>query len=67
MIPSVFVNLDTLPMTPNGKIDRRALPMPTSTRPELAEVFVAPHGPVEEMLAEVWQEILGIKTNWHSR
>jgi surfactin family lipopeptide synthetase A len=46
---------------PNGKIDRRALQIPDAVRPELAEAFVAPEGPVEEMLAEVWQEILGIE------
>ncbi|HRV96585.1 MAG TPA: phosphopantetheine-binding protein, partial [Anaerolineae bacterium] len=60
MIPSAFIPLEVLPTTPNGKIDRRALPMPDSTRPELAEAFIAPDGPVAEMLAEVWQEILGI-------
>jgi acyl carrier protein len=60
MIPSAFVTIDTLPMTPNGKIDRNALPVPETTRPELTDAFVAPKGPLEEGLAEIWQEVLKI-------
>jgi acyl carrier protein len=58
MIPSAFVTMDTLPMTPNGKIDRNALPIPQTTRPELAGAFVPLNGPIEEILAEIWQEVL---------
>ncbi|MBZ5536433.1 MAG: amino acid adenylation domain-containing protein [Acidobacteriia bacterium] len=59
MVPSFFVLLDTLPLTPNGKIDRRALPVPEGKR--LVEIsFVAPRTPLEESVASVWQELLGI-------
>jgi len=56
MLPSVFVLLDAMPVTPNGKLDRQALPAP-----ELggAEGYEAPSGAVEEILADLWAEILG--------
>jgi amino acid adenylation domain-containing protein len=57
MIPAVFARLDALPLTRNGKIDRRALPHPGSVaRPDNG--FVAPRNPVEELLAEVYAELL---------
>ena len=58
MIPSVFVLLDTLPLMSNGKVDRKALPVPDQNSPELEESFVAPRNPVEEMIAEIWAEVL---------
>src|SRR5438128_838457 len=61
MVPSTFLLLDTLPLTPNGKVDRRALPTPGQDRPELAEAFVAPHTPTEELIASIWGEILGVE------
>jgi acyl carrier protein len=61
MVPSAFVTLDSLPLTPNGKIDRRALSTPDQTRPELEEVFVAPRTPIEEILAGIWSEVLGLE------
>jgi acyl carrier protein len=61
MIPSTFVVLDALPLTSNGKIDRRALPEPDQLRLEPEEAFVAPRTAVEQELAAVWTEVLGIE------
>jgi amino acid adenylation domain-containing protein len=60
MVPSVFVLLETLPLLPNGKLNRRALPMPDMTR-ELESDYVAPGTPLEETLATIWAEVLGQK------
>ncbi|HXU45610.1 MAG TPA: amino acid adenylation domain-containing protein, partial [Thermoanaerobaculia bacterium] len=59
MIPSAFVPLASLPLTANGKLDRRALPAPESSG--LARAYVAPRGPVEELIAEVWADVLGVE------
>jgi amino acid adenylation domain-containing protein len=61
MVPSVFVFLETLPLTPVGKIDRRALPTPSWTRPETQVVFVEPHTELERVLAQIWREVLNIE------
>ncbi|WP_239137345.1 condensation domain-containing protein, partial [Dactylosporangium siamense] len=58
MVPGVFVELTELPLTRNGKVDREALPAPDAAR--AAEVFVAPVGPVQELLAGMWAELLGV-------
>ncbi|WP_198299665.1 non-ribosomal peptide synthetase [Tumebacillus avium] len=60
MVPSSFVVLDGFPLTPNGKVDRRALPAPDARRGELAAEFVLPRTPLEESLAEIWQDVLGL-------
>jgi amino acid adenylation domain-containing protein len=60
MIPSVFVLLEAMPLTPNGKIDRRALPDPQNLRPELETPFLSPRSPVETQLAEIWAQVLGL-------
>jgi acyl carrier protein len=60
MIPSTFMVLDALPLLPNGKLDRSALPAPASTRPELDKSFVAPGSRTEIVLAEIWAEALGL-------
>jgi len=60
MIPSAFVLLNALPLTPAGKIDRKALPLPSSARPELDTSFVAPTTPVEKELAQIWADVLSI-------
>ncbi|HEX6293282.1 MAG TPA: amino acid adenylation domain-containing protein, partial [Herpetosiphonaceae bacterium] len=60
MVPSAFVFLDALPVTTNGKLDRTALPAPGLERPELEAAFVAPRTPTQELLAEVWQQVLGV-------
>jgi non-ribosomal peptide synthase protein (TIGR01720 family) len=61
MIPASFVFLESLPLTPNGKVDRKALPAPDGSRPELEEDYVAPRTLVEESLARIWRDVLGIK------
>ena len=61
MIPSAFVFLDTLPLTSNGKIDRKLLPVPDLVEPEPGTAFVAPRTDVEQALAEVWAETLSVR------
>jgi acyl carrier protein len=60
MLPSAFVLLDELPLNSNGKIDRSSLPEPEAARQPSAKSFVAPRTPEEEMLAEIWSELLGV-------
>jgi acyl carrier protein len=48
-------------LTPNGKVDRRALPAPDGQRPELGQEYVAPRSEVEEVLAGIWAEVLGVE------
>jgi acyl carrier protein len=60
MVPSAFVWLDALPMTHNGKVNRQALPAPENLRPELEAVYVAPSSEVEQHIAAIWREVLGI-------
>jgi len=61
MVPATFVFIETLPLTANGKLDRRALPAPGTVRPELDEAFVAPESAEEKALGEIWGRILGIE------
>jgi len=60
MIPAVFVNLPNLPLTPNGKIDRHALPAPEHGTVKSAADYAAPQNLVEELLTEIWEEVLDI-------
>lgn len=60
MIPSAFVLLDALPQTPNGKVDRKALPGRTEFRPDLEAQYVAPRTDVEQTIAAIWQELLRV-------
>jgi acyl carrier protein len=60
MVPSFFVRLDSLPLTPNGKLDRKALPAPDACRPDLDAAYVPPRSPIEEALASIWCEVLGV-------
>jgi acyl carrier protein len=57
MIPSAFVVLDALPLTPNRKVDRRALPAPEDDA-VIRRKYVAPRTPTEDMLASIWCEVL---------
>jgi len=61
MVPSAFVPLAALPLTPNGKLDRAALPDPASVRPRPGDDFLAPRTAVEEVLAGIWAEVLGVE------
>ncbi len=61
MVPSHFVFLDELPLTPTGKVDRQALPSPDGARPELEGEYVAPRTEVEEALAAIGAELLGVE------
>jgi acyl carrier protein len=60
MVPSAFVMLDRFPLTPNGKLDRRALPAP-DLGAYVSPQYEAPQGEVEEILAGTWQELLGVE------
>jgi fengycin family lipopeptide synthetase D len=58
MVPSYFVQLDRIPLTPNGKVDRKALPRPGINA---GENYIAPRNERERKLAEIWSEILGVE------
>jgi acyl-coenzyme A synthetase/AMP-(fatty) acid ligase/acyl carrier protein len=60
MIPGLFIFLEQLPLTPSGKVDRQALPQPDSSRPELAEQYIAPRNPAEKVVVDIWQEVLDL-------
>ncbi|MEC2307910.1 non-ribosomal peptide synthase/polyketide synthase [Bacillus atrophaeus] len=58
MIPSYFIHLERIPLTPNGKIDLKALPV-TEEKTRTENEYIAPRNPIEELLASIWQEVLG--------
>ncbi|WP_375737326.1 non-ribosomal peptide synthetase, partial [Polymorphospora lycopeni] len=60
MVPNAFVVLDALPLNPNGKVDRAALPDPDGHRPDLGTGYVPPRNPIEETLAGIWADLLGL-------
>ncbi|MCP4701327.1 MAG: amino acid adenylation domain-containing protein, partial [Gammaproteobacteria bacterium] len=60
MVPAAFVMLDKIPLTPNGKVDRRALPLPDMVA-EAGKDYIAPRSRVEKQLAGIWGEILGVR------
>jgi aryl carrier-like protein len=61
MVPSVFVMLESVPLTSNGKIDYRALPRPEAQNVGLTNQYVAPHTDVEQSLWKIWHEVIGIE------
>jgi amino acid adenylation domain-containing protein len=61
MVPSAFVELEALPLSPNGKIDRHALPVPDIQHPDLKEAYEAPNSEVERAIAKIWLEILHLE------
>ena len=60
-VPSAFILIETIPLTPNGKVDRRALPAPDVVRPDLQETFVAPRSQSEELVAGIWSNVLRLE------
>jgi amino acid adenylation domain-containing protein len=60
MVPQNFVFLESLPLSSNGKLDRKALPAPGNERTTLEQPYVAPRTPLEEKLAEIWGELLHV-------
>jgi acyl carrier protein len=60
MVPSALVLLEAIPLSPNGKVDRAALPAPESARADPEDSAVAPRTPTEMLIAEIWQEVLRV-------
>ncbi|UCH92883.1 MAG: amino acid adenylation domain-containing protein, partial [Candidatus Aminicenantes bacterium] len=60
MLPSFFIKLDTIPLTPNGKVDRKRLPETGAMNLSRNGVYIGPRNTIEKKLAEVWQKVLGI-------
>jgi amino acid adenylation domain-containing protein len=59
MIPTHFIKLDAIPLTPNGKVDRQALPAPDTKRPKLNNPYVAAQDDLEAKLVAIWEEVIG--------
>ena len=60
-MPSYFVRIEKMPLTPNGKVDRKALPNPTEKRPEIDATYVEPDTGLDRRLAALWAQTLNIE------
>jgi len=60
MIPSYFISLEKIPLTPNGKINRPALPVPDQSRPQLSTTYTAPKTDEEKIIAQLWKDVLDV-------
>jgi acyl carrier protein len=60
MIPALFVFMNSFPLTPNGKVDRKSLPASEAERPDMENDFVEPRTQTEQTLAKLWGEVLNI-------
>jgi amino acid adenylation domain-containing protein len=60
MVPPVFVTMEALPITHNGKVDRNSLPKPGRERPEMEQPYIAPCNTLETDLCQIWAEVLGL-------
>ncbi len=68
MLPTAWVFLDKMPLSPNGKVDRAALPSPSAQRPELAQAYTPPQTGLEKHLADIWCELLHLdRVGTHDR
>jgi acyl-CoA synthetase (AMP-forming)/AMP-acid ligase II/acyl carrier protein len=61
MLPASFISMEEMPLTPNGKVDRKALPEPDTSRPVLTKGYVPPETEIEQRMAEIWQKVLGLE------
>lgn len=61
MLPTAFVMLDFFPLTPNGKLDRKALPIPDQSHRIQSTDFMPPKTPFEELIAEIWKDVLKLE------
>ena len=61
MVPAVYVKLEEIPLSPSGKVNRKALPAPERVRPESLDSYVGARTAEEEKLVRVWQEVLGVE------
>jgi amino acid adenylation domain-containing protein len=61
MVPSAFMFLEAFPLTPNKKVNRRALPIPDTERPDLEVTYVAPKTELQRIIASIWQDVLSLE------
>jgi len=61
MIPAAFVQMEKLPLSPNGKVDRRALPVPAQCCFPVTQEYVAPRNEIEKQISEIWSQVLGLE------